>query len=61
MRSGANAGYVVLGCDCGEKVVVLGREDDWRPRRPVFRCECGQNLTLDDRADDQALTVPCSR
>ena len=49
---------VVLECECGEVTVIVGSEDDWRSRRPVFRCECGQRLTLDGgRADEGALAA----
>ena len=49
---------VVLECGCGEVTVVVGSEDDWRARRPVFRCECGQRLTLDGgRADEGVLAA----
>jgi hypothetical protein len=49
---------VVLECECGEITVILGSEDDWRSRRPVFRCECGQKLTLDGgRADEGVLAA----
>ncbi|MCA1731499.1 MAG: hypothetical protein LC751_19490 [Actinobacteria bacterium] len=48
---------LVLECDCGEITVILGSEDDWRSRRPVFKCECGQKLTLDDRTDEEVLAA----
>ncbi len=49
---------VVLECECGETTVIIGSEDDWRARRPVFRCECGQRLTLDGgRADEGVLAA----
>ena len=49
---------VVLECGCGEVTVIVGSEDDWRARRPVFRCECGQRLTLDGgRADEGVLAA----
>ena len=48
----------VLECGCGETTVIIGSEDDWRARRPVFRCECGQKLTLDGgRTDEGALAA----
>ncbi len=47
----------VLECECGEVTVIVGSEDDWRSRRPVFRCECGQKLTLDGRADEGVLAA----
>ncbi len=42
---------IVLGCGaCGERVVLLGREDDWHSEgRSSFACECGAKLTLADR------------
>ena len=46
---------LVLECECGEITVLLGSEDDWRSRRPVFKCECGQKLTLDGRAEEEIL------
>lgn len=36
----------VLECVCREKLVVLGREEDWRSRNPIFRCDCGESLSL---------------
>ncbi len=52
------SGRIVLGCECGEKMVLLGREEDWRSERTVFECGgCGQELTLAARADEKALGV----
>jgi DNA-directed RNA polymerase subunit RPC12/RpoP len=49
---------IVLRCErCGEKTVLLGPEEDWRSRRPIFRCECGQKLTFDGRADEEVLAA----
>lgn len=49
---------IVLRCKrCGEKTVLLGLEEDWRSRHPVFRCECGQRLTLDGLADEEVLAA----
>ena len=48
---------IVLECGCGERMVLLGFEEDWRSRRAIFKCECGQKLTLDDRVDEGALAV----
>ena len=47
---------IVLECDCGEKVVLLGMEDDWVSREDL-ECECGRNVTLPDRADDEVASV----
>jgi hypothetical protein len=39
---------IVLICEeCGERLVLLGLEDDWRSRGAIFRCECGERLSLD--------------
>jgi len=40
----------VLECGCGEKVVIVGRVEEWLPRNPVFRCNCGKGLTFSDDA-----------
>ena len=49
---------IILACEeCQEKLVLLGSEEDWRSRRPVFQCECGQKLTLDGRTDEEALAA----
>ena len=48
-----------MECACGEKLVLLGQEQDWREEgRTVFRCECGRKLTLaEGRADERALAT----
>lgn len=41
---------IVLQCKCGERLVLLGREDDWYSEgRAVFECGCGTKLTLAHR------------
>lgn len=47
---------IVLECDCGEKVVLLGMEDDWVSREDL-ECECGRSVTLSDRAGDEVASV----
>jgi hypothetical protein len=39
---------VVLECGCGEKLLLLGGEEDWRKEgREVFECSgCGGKLSL---------------
>jgi hypothetical protein len=44
---------IVLGCRCGEKLVLLGLEDDWFLERTSFKCECGRNLTLADHVEEE--------
>lgn len=42
-----------LECECGERLVLIGREEDWRlGGRTEFECECGKKLTLDDHRVD---------
>ncbi len=53
----AVSGRVVLGCrGCGERVILLGREDDWQGEgRLAFRCPgCSEELTLADRVGEVA-------
>ena len=40
---------IVLECRCGEELILLGREEDWRSEeRSVFECSgCGGKLLLD--------------
>jgi hypothetical protein len=49
--------HIILECECGERLVLFGFEDDWRSRRAIFKCECGQKLTLDDRSEKETLAV----
>ena len=43
---------IVLKCGCGERLVLLGREDDWYAEgRNTFECECGEELTLAARVE----------
>jgi hypothetical protein len=50
---------IVLGCrTCGERVVLLGRVDDWYSEgRRSFACECGTQLTLADRVRETGLSA----
>ena len=49
---------MVLECECGERLVLLGLEDDWYSElRTVFECECGQKLDLTDRLQEEGLTL----
>ena len=46
---------VVLGCRCGERLILLGREEDWYSEgRTTFECgNCGSSVTLVDRLDEE--------
>ncbi len=48
---------IVLGCGCGERLILLGLEDDWRSEKTIFECECGARLTLVDRIDEEAADI----
>jgi hypothetical protein len=49
------SGRIVLECGCGERLVLLGREDDWHAEgRRTFACECGNELTLADRRAEES-------
>ena len=49
---------IVLTCeDCGDKLVLLGSEEEWRSRHAVFVCGYGHKLTLDGRADEEVLAA----
>lgn len=52
------SGRFILWCgECGEALILLGREEDWqRSRRTFFECHCGHKLTLADRRDGGVLT-----
>jgi len=42
-----SSGRITLECECGERLVLLGREDDWYLEGPrLFGCECGERLTI---------------
>ena len=57
MHRSSKQQMVTLECECGEITIILGSEDDWGSRRPVFKCECGQKLTLDGRTDEEVLAA----
>ena len=46
---------VELGCRCAERLVLLGREEDWYwEGRSTFECAgCARTLTLADRLDEE--------
>ena len=48
---------IVLRCGCGERLILLGREEDWRSEKTVFECQCGARLTLMDRIDEEAADI----
>jgi len=42
--------HIFLECGCGERLVLLGYEDDWYSEEHLtFACGCGEALTLADR------------
>jgi predicted RNA-binding Zn-ribbon protein involved in translation (DUF1610 family) len=51
------SGRIVLRCkECGEALILLGREEDWRSERTTFECHCGQVLNLTNLRDEGILT-----
>ena len=41
-----SSGRTILECSCGERLVLLGLEEDWRSeQRTEFECSCGKGLT----------------
>jgi hypothetical protein len=48
---------ILLGCWCGERIVLLGLEEDWRSERTIFECNCGARLTLADRVEEGARGI----
>jgi hypothetical protein len=54
------SGQIVLECSgCGERVILLGQEDDWsREHRHAFECSgCTKTVTLADRVDGTSYTM----
>jgi hypothetical protein len=53
MQHAPHAESLVLYCDCGEKMVIFGRVEDWLPRDPIFKCDCGEVLIFSENAKDE--------
>ena len=52
------SGQIVLDCKrCGDSLILLGLEEDWRSERNHFECRCGGKLTLADRTDEEAMAI----
>jgi hypothetical protein len=51
-----SSGRIILECGCGERLILLGLEEDWRSeQRTEFECSCGKGLTLSDRLNEDVL------
>ena len=50
---------IALECRCGEELILLGREADWRKEgHTVFTCsECGKKLSLADSSRRRLLRI----
>jgi hypothetical protein len=49
---------IVLMCEeCGEKLSIVGPEEDWRSRCAIFVCECRHKLTLDGPPNEEILAA----
>jgi len=47
---------IILECGCGERLILLGLEEDWRSeQRTDFECSCGTGLTLSNRLNEDVL------
>ena len=54
------SGLIVLECSgCGERLLLLGREEDWpKEHRDAFACSaCGETVTLAHRVDGTANAI----
>ena len=52
--------HIVLECGgCGERLLLLGREEDWpKEHRDAFPCRgCGNTITLASRVDGTANAI----
>ena len=51
-----SSGRIILECSCGERLILLGPEEDWRSeQRTEFECSCGKGLNLSDRLNEDVL------
>jgi hypothetical protein len=49
---------IILECKrCGDSLILLGLEEDWRSEGTRLECRCGAKLTLADRTDDEAIAI----
>ena len=47
---------IILECGCGERLILLGLEEDWRSeQRTEFECSCGKGLNLSERLNEDVL------
>lgn len=50
------SGRIVLECGCGERLILLGLEEDWRSEQHTdFECSCGKGLNLSNRLNEDVL------
>jgi hypothetical protein len=55
-RTLESSGRIVFECSCGERLILLGLEEDWHSeQRTEFECSCGRGLTLSDRLNEEVL------
>jgi len=51
-----SSGRTILECSCGERLILLGLEEDWRSEQRIeFECSCGKGLTFSDRLNEDVL------
>lgn len=50
------SGRMTLECGCGERLVLIGSEDDWHSeQRSDFECQCGKGLTVSNRLREEVF------
>ncbi len=50
------SGRITLECGCGERLVLIGLEEDWRSeQRTGFECSCGKGLILSNRLREEVF------
>lgn len=42
---------------CGERLILLGLEEDWRSQKSAFECACGAQLNLTNRIDKPPVDI----
>ncbi len=48
----------ILTCrECGEKLILLGHQEDWYSRRAIFIGDCGHKLSLGSSTDEEVLAA----
>jgi hypothetical protein len=57
MQRSASEQIVLICEECGERLIILGSEEDWRSRCTIFVCECSHKLSLEPPPDEEILAA----